>query len=240
MGEHLLPHKYFKKSPTCRAATTERLLNAGRGPQTSRKANQFHRSSVGKRETNDCGVGNCTLGKGDTRGGAVHTQETPSQTGSGKPQSGAQWDMCSEGKTENSPRRLCWTVLPNREAAQVLTSACSQRGAGCGGVGLRDGASGRGLGLTASQIPWGGWHSTAEADQEKCGSARKNKGSFLQEDSALWVQELRTRERTQVKAKRQLASCGLQGQRQKTGDVYDPRACNHLPAILPPSSREPG
>ena len=98
--------------------------------------------------------------------------------------------------------------------------------------GPRDGASGRGLALTASQTPWGGWHSTAEADQEKCGSTRKNKGSFLQEDSALWVQELRTRERTQVKAKRELASCGLQGQRQKTGDVYDPRACNHLPAIV--------
>lgn len=46
------------------------------------------------------------------------------------------------------------------------------------------------------------------------------------------MQELRTRERTQVKAKRELASCGLQGQRQKTGDVYDPRACNHLPAIV--------
>lgn len=76
---------------------------------------------------------------------------------------------------ENSPQRLRWRVLPNLEAALVLTSACSQRGAGCGSAGFQNAASGRGLGLTAFQIPWEGWPSTAEADQENCGATRKTK-----------------------------------------------------------------
>lgn len=37
----------------------------------------------------------------------------------------------------------------------MLTSACSEQGTGCGAAGFRDGASGRGLGLTAFRHPEG-------------------------------------------------------------------------------------
>ena len=38
--DHLLHHKYIKRSSPCGTIPTEQLLNAGRGPQMSRKANQ--------------------------------------------------------------------------------------------------------------------------------------------------------------------------------------------------------
>ena len=63
-----LSHKYIKKSLACRTNPIEHLLNAGRGSQTSRKANKSHCSEVGqktetKRETEDFWTGTCTPGE---------------------------------------------------------------------------------------------------------------------------------------------------------------------------------
>ena len=37
-GDHPPPHKYIRSTSICGTTTTEHLLNAGRRPQTSRKA----------------------------------------------------------------------------------------------------------------------------------------------------------------------------------------------------------
>ena len=59
-GDHLLPHKYIKRSSPCVTIPTEQLLNTVRGPQTYRKANQSPRNEVGhkktRRETKDFGT----------------------------------------------------------------------------------------------------------------------------------------------------------------------------------------
>ena len=64
-GDHLPPNKYIKNSCACETAPTEHLLDAGRGSQTSKKANQSPQNEVGekiktKRETRDIRLGTCT------------------------------------------------------------------------------------------------------------------------------------------------------------------------------------
>ena len=43
-GDHLLPHKYIKRSYACGTTSTKELLN--RGPQIPRKANQSVQNEV--------------------------------------------------------------------------------------------------------------------------------------------------------------------------------------------------
>ena len=41
-GDHLPPHKYIKNTSTCGTTLTEHLLNTGRRPLTSSKAENPH------------------------------------------------------------------------------------------------------------------------------------------------------------------------------------------------------
>ena len=41
-ADHLPPHKYIRNTSTCGTTTTEHLLNAGRRPLTSSKAENPH------------------------------------------------------------------------------------------------------------------------------------------------------------------------------------------------------
>ena len=45
--DHLPPHKYIRNTSTCGTTPTEHLLNAGKRPQTSQKARNSPRTSVG-------------------------------------------------------------------------------------------------------------------------------------------------------------------------------------------------
>ena len=66
-GDQLPPHKYIRNTSTCGTAPTEHLLNAGRRPQTSRKARNSPRTWVGqkKKETTETKNrdGTCTSGR---------------------------------------------------------------------------------------------------------------------------------------------------------------------------------
>lgn len=66
-------------------------------------------------------------------------------------------------------------VLLNREAAHVLTSACSEQGAGYGGAGFRDGASGRELGLTAFRHPEGAGTAQQRQTRKTAGPPEKQR-----------------------------------------------------------------
>ena len=46
--DHLFHHKYIKRSSPCGTIPIEQLLNASRGPQMSREANQSPRNEVGQ------------------------------------------------------------------------------------------------------------------------------------------------------------------------------------------------
>lgn len=67
MGRPLSPSKIYIKISSARGANpTEQILNAGGGPQMSRKANQSPRNEIGqriktKRETQDLGMGTCPV-----------------------------------------------------------------------------------------------------------------------------------------------------------------------------------
>ena len=76
-GDHLSPHKYIKNTSTCGTVPTEQLLNAGRGPQTSKKARKSPHNWVGqkkKEKKRDKGIrmGPDPLG-GSCEGGKVFT-----------------------------------------------------------------------------------------------------------------------------------------------------------------------
>ena len=49
-GDHLSPHKYIRNTPTWGTTPTERLLNAGRRPQTSQKARNSPGTWVGQKK----------------------------------------------------------------------------------------------------------------------------------------------------------------------------------------------
>ena len=49
-GDHLPPHRYIRNTSPCGTTPTERLLNAGRRPQTSPKARNSPRTWVGQKE----------------------------------------------------------------------------------------------------------------------------------------------------------------------------------------------
>ena len=49
-GDHLYPEKYNKNASTCGTTPTEHLLNAGRRPQTSRKARKSPCTWVGQKK----------------------------------------------------------------------------------------------------------------------------------------------------------------------------------------------
>ena len=53
------PHRYIKNTPTRGTTPTEHLLNAGRRPQTSKKARKSPRNWVGQKKTEkkDKGIG---------------------------------------------------------------------------------------------------------------------------------------------------------------------------------------
>ena len=59
----------------------------------------------------------------------LHTSKLPhrlGQRGSSEPQRTVQWDRCCEGKTDDSPQRLCLVALSSREAAHITVSARSE------------------------------------------------------------------------------------------------------------------
>ena len=47
-GDHILPHKFIKRTSECWANSTEQLLNAGRGHQAPRKAAHCLQKEVGQ------------------------------------------------------------------------------------------------------------------------------------------------------------------------------------------------
>ena len=49
-GDHLPPHKYIKNASTCGTTPIEHLLNAGRRPQTSKKARISPLTWVGQKK----------------------------------------------------------------------------------------------------------------------------------------------------------------------------------------------
>ena len=49
-GDHLPPYKYNRNTSTCGTTPAEHLLNAGRRPQTSRKARNSPRTWVGQKK----------------------------------------------------------------------------------------------------------------------------------------------------------------------------------------------
>ena len=48
-GDHLPPHKYIKNTSACGTTATEHLLNAGRRPQTSKKASYSPQNEGGQK-----------------------------------------------------------------------------------------------------------------------------------------------------------------------------------------------
>ena len=76
-GDHLPPHRYIRNTSTCGTAPIEHPLNAGRRRQTSQKARNSPRTSVGqkkKRNNRDkrIGTGPAPVG-GSREGGKVST-----------------------------------------------------------------------------------------------------------------------------------------------------------------------
>ena len=74
-GDHLLPHKYIRNASTCGTTPTEHLLNAGRRPQTSKKARESPHNWVGqkkKKRDKRIRMGPAPLG-GSCEGGKVST-----------------------------------------------------------------------------------------------------------------------------------------------------------------------
>ena len=47
-GDHLLPHKFIKRSHECGATSTKQLINTDGGQQISRKTNQSLQKEVGQ------------------------------------------------------------------------------------------------------------------------------------------------------------------------------------------------
>ena len=66
-GDHLPPHKYIRNTFTCGTTPTEHLLNAGRRPQTSKKARNSPRTWVGQKKKEKTETKNrdrtCTSGR---------------------------------------------------------------------------------------------------------------------------------------------------------------------------------
>ena len=64
-GDHLLPHKYIRNTPTCGTTPTEHLPNAHRGSQTSPKVRNSPCTWVGqkKKQRQKKRDGTCTTGR---------------------------------------------------------------------------------------------------------------------------------------------------------------------------------
>lgn len=111
------PTNISKNSSACVIIPTEHLLNADRGPQTFRKANQSPQNKAGqkiktKMETKEFWAG----GDLSPRKGVMkeekflHTRKPPHRRGQGEasePQRGTQQAKCSEGKLEKIHHRDC-------------------------------------------------------------------------------------------------------------------------------------
>ena len=122
MGRPLSPSQiYTKISSACGATPTEQILNAGGGPQMSRKANQSPRNEIGQRintkwETKDFGMGTCPVK------GVVKEEKFPHNRNSSHKQG-----QCKAWEAQ--PTKFTTEIMPNSsyqwEAAHMLVSARS-------------------------------------------------------------------------------------------------------------------
>ena len=136
-GDHLPPHKYSRKTSTCRTTPTEHLLNAGRRSQTSQKARNSQHTWVGQKKKGKTETknrdGTCTSGRELWRRKRFHTVGRPFTCGDGeggKLQShrGEHSNRGAEGKAERFLHR--GSVLTSTHQPERLVCSAARAGGG--------------------------------------------------------------------------------------------------------------
>ena len=132
MRDHLSPHKHIKNISTYGMAPTQHLLDAGRGPQTSKKASLSHQNEVRQKikfKKRDKGFQDGDLNplpprEGVMKGGKfLHTQKPRQGWGQGgalESQGGTQQQGLGRQNGEISPQRSLLNTV-----AQLRSGLCA-------------------------------------------------------------------------------------------------------------------